>query len=359
MTELAKEKINAIHEALKEGKQPPSITVRELLGWFGAERRGYMVSYTVRRTLELLGIQTKPDFDSVPLSRKIEFCEINPEPAAQVVCTDTISDSDQTTGTPEIIENPPELISGALTEPALRVSRLPAASAGVVSVKPDSPLIEAVTLMLQYDYSQLPVMTEPRTVKGIISWESITPIILRGDSEGKTVKDFMKEHTIISSTDSIFSAIPKIVENSYVLVQERDRTISGIITTTDLSSQFRQLSEPFLLLSEIENHIRKLIDGKFSEAELKSAANPEDNTRTITSVANLTFGEYIRLLEKPRNWDKSQIKLDRNTFIDGLDKIREIRNNVMHFDPDGISEQEHAQLHNYVRFLHRLNEISS
>src|SRR3546814_4636712 len=55
---------------------------------------------------------------------------------------------------------------------------------------------------------------------------------------------------------SIFEAITDIVQHDFVLVRARDKTISGIVTAADLSLQFRTLTEPFLLLSEIETHVR-------------------------------------------------------------------------------------------------------
>jgi hypothetical protein len=55
-----------------------------------------------------------------------------------------------------------------------------------------------------------------------------------------------------------------IAQHQYVLVQAPGRTITGIVTSTDLSLQFQQLTEPLLLLDEIEQHIRMLIVGKFT-----------------------------------------------------------------------------------------------
>ena len=53
------------------------------------------------------------------------------------------------------------------------------------------------------------------------------------------------------------------------------------------------------ILEQIENHIRVLLEGKFSLDQLKEAANDEDKEREIESVFDLTFGEYIRILENP------------------------------------------------------------
>ncbi len=46
--------------------------------------------------------------------------------------------------------------------------------------------------------------------------------------------------------------------------------------------------------------------------------------------------------------------IDRNIFISKLDEIRRIRNDVMHFDPDGVAESDLAMLQDFVRFLQDL-----
>ncbi|HGY6891613.1 TPA: CBS domain-containing protein, partial [Escherichia coli] len=358
-----RERLNEILRELKDGMSSNPVSVREFISWFGAERRGYMVAYKIRKALESLGVKTEPDFDSVPLDAKITIYappgnDATPHEAGECLHEETES-SNAELATPETVFQPhDELISGAVSEPAFRVSRLEASDVKLVTVKPDATLTEAITLMLRHDYSQLPVMTSERDVKGVISWESIAPILALTQSESAVVRDYMKPHREINASDSIFSALPRIIEYAYVLVRSSDQRISGIITTTDLSSQFRQLSEPFLLLSEIENHIRKLIDGKFTKDELVSIVNPFDSERVIESVADLTFGEYIRLFENPELWKKTELQIDKKIFTKELDKVRIIRNDVMHFDPDGISEENHELLHNFVRFIHTIQSLS-
>ncbi len=213
--------------------------------------------------------------------------------------------------------------------------------------------------MLRHDYSQLPVMSNERDVKGVISWESIGSRLAFAADKPEFVREYMKGHHEVNSTDSLFRVISRIVEHSYVLVRAVDRTISGIVTTTDLSLQFQQLSEPFLLLAEIENHVRKLIDGKFTVDELSSVKDEADPDRVIETVADLTFGEYIRLLENPEHWDKTQLRVDRKVFVKELDKVRLIRNDVMHFDPDGITDEDHSLLRHFVQFLHDVRRVAA
>lgn len=168
----------------------------------------------------------------------------------------------------------------------------------------------------------------------------------------------MEQAHEVSADASLFSVINKIIENQYVLVRADDGRITGIVTTSDLSEQFQKLSEPFLLLGEIENHIRKLIDGRFTQPEITSARDSADPNRAVSTVADLTFGEYLKLLEQPANWAKLKLKIDRAAFIKDLDKVRIIRNDIMHFDPDGISEDDQEMLRKFVRFLQRLQLLN-
>ena len=74
---------------------------------------------------------------------------------------------------------------------------------------------------------------------------------------------------------------------------------------------FREQTEPFLLLSEIENQLRRLINGHFSLQELEDAKDPVDEEREVDSVTDLTFGECTRLLEKPDHWGRLGVGLDK------------------------------------------------
>ena len=46
------------------------------------------------------------------------------------------------------------------------------------------------------------------------------------------------------------------------------------------------------------------------------------------------MGEYQRILDDPGVWAGLGWPLDRSAFIERLDEIRQIRNDVMHFKPD-------------------------
>ena len=344
-------RLTKISEQLKDGKSPSQETVRTFIGWFGAQRRGYWIVRDIRTTLKSLNIRTTPDFESAYIDSRISFVRYDtkedPDPAATDSISGTDSDRDLDTNIP---------ISGDVNDPTYRIGKLESANRKPLSVVPDFPLSKAITLMLAHDYSQLPVMTNDRDVKGMISWKTIGSRLALGKSVN-LVSECVDVPHVVSASSSLFSVISQIVKFEYVLVRASDRKITGIVTTSDLSIQFRQLTEPFLLLAEIENHIRSLIDGCFDADELSGARDNSDTARRIDSVADLTFGEYIRLLENPVNWKKINLNVDRVIFTKELDKIRKIRNDVVHFDPDGISEDAQETLRRFVNFLQQLQDV--
>lgn len=247
-----------------------------------------------------------------------------------------------------------EFVGGAGVEPAYRVSRLLDPRLRLLTIGPEATLEEAATLMLRHNYSQLPVMTNERDVRGVVSWESIGPAMILSHPAPRFVRKCMRPQVEVKATDSIFQVINRIIESSYVLVRDERRVVVGILTTTNLSQQFQDLAEPFLLIGEIENHIRALIDGRFTQQELEAVRNENDPERAIESVADLTLGEHIRLIQNPDNWARLGLRADRGVFVKELDVIRQLRNDVMHFDSDRITDVERGSLRNFAQFLHQL-----
>jgi len=334
------DELQKIADDIGAGRPSPPVTTRELLRWWGAQRRGHVIVFVIRRALEQIGLRTEPNFEYAWIDGELQFLRAAPAPAE-----------------PEAPQDAPvQTPVGALVgDPTYRIGKLPSANARPTSVNPNASVAEAVTLMLLNDFSQLPVMQGDRSLKGAVTWQSIGKKLALGRSCG-TVQDCIEEAVVIGADTSLFAAIPAIVERGYVLVRDNVNVIAGIVTTTDLSLQFRQLAEPFLLLGEIENHLRRLSDGKFSQDEVASVKDPSDASRSIGDLSDLTFGEHVRLLENQERWVALGLKIDRGTFIGQLKDVREIRNDVMHFDPDGTAPSELQKLRSFVRLLGALGD---
>ena len=142
-------------------------------------------------------------------------------------------------------------------------------------------------------------------------------------------------------------------------MQRDDRTISGIVTAADFNEQFRLLAEPFLLIGEIEQGLRQVLHGKFTERELNAVRIPSGSSKRVTGVADLAFGDYIRLIENEKGWAKLKIEIDRLEFVNKLNLVRQLRNDVMHFDPDGLKPEDIHFLREFAQFLKRLRDVGA
>jgi CBS domain-containing protein len=312
-------------------------SVRQLLGWFNSQRRGRVIVPIIHDVLTELKLRTDPNFEYAYIDGDLQFVPAEPSP----------SDAEPKTAAEQPLQT---VVGAAVEDPTYRIGKLPSANSPPTWVNPNATVEEVVTVMLMNDYSQVPVMQGERNLKGAVTWQSIGKKLALGRA-CRTVQDCIEEAVVISSDTSLFAAIPTIVERGFVLVRDAQSLISGMVTTTDLSLQFRQLAEPFLLLGEIENHLRRLSNGKFSPLEVASVRDPSDTSRAISDLSDLTFGEHVRLLENPDRWAALKLKLDRSTFVKHLNEVRDIRNDVMHFDPDGTAPSELENLRKFVRLL--------
>ncbi len=279
------------------------------------------------------GLATDPDFATAYIDGHLTFSlSGEKEPVPQSGSDGGPADSVETDGhvrDPQVSEAPVE-------DPVLRVRMLPAANHPPVTVNRDDPVEKALLLMTKHDYSQLPVTQDLRRVDGMIIWRSVLLARTLGVEPGR-VGECMETHEEVRAEDSLLTAFQKIVDHEAVLVRGDDRSITGIVTATDLSVMFREQTEPLLLLREIGSQLRRLLDGHFPPDELQK--NPADEKRKVEDVTDLTFGECVWLLEKPERWRRLGVRLDRKTFVKELTAVRDIRNDVMHFDPDAARPQ--------------------
>ena len=301
---------------------PEQLTVREFVAKFGYAKRGAYIANIIRNSLDNFGIRTNPDFETVYMGSTIAV-ELHSEAA------DSAS-------------------SGEPDSATHRIGTLEAANKRPVSVNPEDPLEKATTIMQIHDYSRLPVMTGEREVKGVISWQSIGRSLSLGQ-KCEYVRQCMEPERETPASTPLFNAIGGIAEHGYVLVRGSDNTITGIVTSGDISDQFMQLAGPFLLIGEIEGHLRRLAHGKFTVEEMREAL--QETERPIQGLADLTLGGYYQLLGKEDRWERLNLNIDRKEFVKHLNSVRKIRNDIMHFNPDGLSDEDITALKDFARFL--------
>ena len=200
-------------------------------------------------------------------------------------------------------------------------------------------------------------MQNERDVRGIITWQSIGTRLSLGH-ECQSVRDCMAPFAPVVCIDApLFSAIGDISQHGYVLVRGQDRTITGIVTASDVVDQFFQLAGPFLSIGEIEGYLRSLVHRKFTIDEMREALYDSGGGQPVSGPEDLTLGGYCQLLGREELWNRLNLKLDRKEFVKQLHWVREKRNDVTHFDPDGLEPEDVRKLENLAMFFRDLRRM--
>lgn len=318
-----------------------SLTIRDFIALWGAKRRGYWYVQQIQEDLDANGLRSDPPFEEGWIDNHIRLVRADPlsaEAGGEAVGAAAVSEDQQTTS----------YTAGT----ALKVSNIESATGSLVSLTPSDSLIKAQSMMLRHDYSQLPVLSGARDVRGAISWESIAQKIMH--QADAVLADCVVPVDVVGLEDDLLPHVPRIIRAGYVLVRSRDRSISGIVTTSDLSGQFLGLAEPFLLVGEAERKLRGIVAEQFELHEIQSARDARDGTRTVNGVDDLTLGELVRLFQSSGRWERLNWGVDRGVFNEVLRDLVGLRNEVMHFSADPIEAGRLEAVRNLLKWLNFL-----
>lgn len=323
------ERLGDLKIAIESAKEPKIETVRTILSWFGYQRRGTQVLAQIDRAFAEAGLGLKPDLSEPWIDGEVAISAPGGEPQAPKY---------------------EALIA--------RLGHLDAANQTPVSVKRDQEIGVATTLMLRHDFSQLPVMRGEREIEGVVSWRTIGEATALGGSP-RHVRDCTEPQVRTLKPDlPLTDAIDEIVRHEFVMVRTPDNRILGPVTTTDLAGQYHALAEPFLLISQIESSIRKILDAH-APIEVLEAAKFRDDDRKIRRPEDLTFSEYKTALASREVWDRLGIKLDKGEVLAILEDVRIARNDIMHFHPDDNAESTIEILRNAAQALEKVANVTA
>ena len=141
--------------------EPDTMTVRELLSRWAARMRGYEVDERIVADLENNGLVTSPDFRRVTLDSRVVLRPVSTP----------VDESEPSTIVPSVLTTPADAVDEV--DVGLTLGNLPSAMGGLVAVTPQATFEEAITEMALNDFSQLPVMTKGRNLRGAVTWQSI------------------------------------------------------------------------------------------------------------------------------------------------------------------------------------------
>lgn len=92
-------------------------------------------------------------------------------------------------------------------------------------------------------------------------------------------------------------------------------------------------------------------------SEMRAVRDRLDASKPINDASGLSFGDYVRILEKPELWKKINLPFDQAMFVKQLDEIRNVRNQLMHFNPNGIAAEDLQKLREFARWLQKIQDV--
>ncbi len=217
----------------------------------------------------------------------------------------------------------------------MHVSQLVPLDQKVISIPHDGRVREALNLMRSHCFDQLPVQADDGSVVGLFSYRSFAIHLEKfrasDDALSKLVGDLADEPFFVRPTENLSNVIEKIKTEGAVLIGS-EQDLYAVATTGDLSDFIWKVSQPFILIGDIEMTLRRIMNASCPAAELPLAIS-RALQKSVASLEELTMGELLYVLKNGPNFGqyfKARFH-DMNFMSQTLDPVLAIRNRVFHF----------------------------
>ncbi|MDI3095929.1 CBS domain-containing protein [Streptomyces rochei] len=346
-------------EVRRRGDEAPlTLSIRDFLSVWGVQRRYPATTAQINSDLEARGLVTVPPFTEGTLDSKVAVLAGGAEPDESGTSAVTrLSGGSSLMGHRDCADSAvgeavpyrnsrlsTTLASHAPDEGseaeavAYLVSNLESANRMPDCVRVGDDVETAQTLMVLRGYSQLPVLDADGRLRGVVSWESIGRARMANPTAGLTAATVRGQEA--DGSDDLLDWIGAIQQYGYVVVRDHDHKVCGLITASDLTVQFGTRVRPFVLVEEIEQRLRRVVDRCIPLDHIRAVIQNPKRAARVRSAADLTFGAYKHLLKVPENWAALGWGINQAHFLTALETCRNFRNDLMHFSPDPVTDDQ-------------------
>jgi hypothetical protein len=209
--------------------------------------------------------------------------------------------------------------------------------------------------MVDNDYSQLPVVSGAE-VLGLFSYRSLSRRLSSAKLQTvleQEVEDFADEAVFFRVTDELQDMLPHLDRDGAVLVGDPDNLLA-VVTPTDITRYMLSVTQPFILLQEIELVLRALVDVATQAGDITSlihatvAQQYEDREHLIPkTLERLTTSQLVAVVLRRESYSDvfaGVLGKNRDFSRDQLEGLPRIRNDVFHFRPTDTAEADLEQL---------------
>ncbi len=203
-------------------------------------------------------------------------------------------------------------------------------------------------LMLENDYSQLPVVDQQNTPIGFVTFRGITRTLLYLECPideliVETVYEKVDKTQIYRGDDDLFDLLDKLRDNSVILVVDSDNHLIGVATTYDATEYLRMHSEDMMLVADIEATLKALNlmafagpMGEVNQQNLKAAIEK------ISTSNQPTKADFAKALSK-------YLELSQSEKLQSALMIKAYEEHIQ--KPTKIPEFDELTLYSYIELL--------
>ena len=127
-----------------------------------------------------------------------------------------------------------------------------------IRVSPNATAQQAFELMVEHDFSQLPVIDENNKPLGIVTGDSILRAL---NNFGVSLTELQVSHAIVKvrqyrPDDDLFDLLEDLKNTYAVLIVRNDGMLESIVTSYDTTEYFRRRAEDMMFIEDIESTIK-------------------------------------------------------------------------------------------------------
>jgi CBS domain-containing protein len=150
----------------------------------------------------------------------------------------------------------------------------------------DEPLLEALSRMIEHDFSQLPIVDDAGKPNGMITPDSILRAL---NNFGVGLDQLLVGHArvkadIFRDDSDLFELLDRLRDTYAVLIVDGTGCLTGIVTNFDTAEYFRRRAEDMMLVEDVESLLKDYIQAAYKKSE-----DEIDEARLAEAVQRITY----------------------------------------------------------------------
>jgi CBS domain-containing protein len=226
---------------------------------------------------------------------------------------------------------------------------------------------DAINLMFEHDYSQLPIQDDDGRIVGLFTDRKLTQAVLMGlgcEIHEWPVSQWMEEAPrVVPRNFGLYNAA-RLLKDTYALVVGEHGKPVGIVTDTDIAVFLADWSRGLVLIEDIEARLREYIKRVFPTTQSLDTAlhhafgtARDDTNKPAKKCDELTLHDHVQLVITAHNWPRFEPYFRSKTaFTNLLNQAIPIRNQIAHFRGK-LTPVQIAKLEAVVQFLARCPRV--